>query len=173
MPLGRAYQLESIMLVYHAVRLYAAHHLILPCLSSWDIQPYGIVMNTRPPPRLPFRRTGRAHCRPVNGTNHCVIMHVTSHPPRPPDASHIGRRHTGATAAVRVSVQVGPARLPVLEVRLPGSTVLGDLRCEVARRFRVPAESLELVRVVSCVASFVASFFLVCVFLERWQGRGY
>lgn len=54
----------------------------------------------------------------------------------------------GSTAVVRVDVQVGPDRLPVLEVRLPGSTALGDLRSEVARHFRVPAETLELVREV-------------------------
>ncbi|CAN0525803.1 unnamed protein product, partial [Ectocarpus sp. 12 AP-2014] len=52
------------------------------------------------------------------------------------------------TTTVRVSVEVGPDRVPVLDVRLPLSTVLRDLRCEVARRFRVPVEFLELARVV-------------------------
>lgn len=81
---------------------------------------------------------------------------------------------------MRVSVQVGPARLPVLEVRLPGSTVLGDLRCEVARRFRIPVDSLELVRVVSgllffllllrCIAPLLLSY--VCVLLDGARDRG-
>ncbi|CAM9939084.1 unnamed protein product, partial [Ectocarpus sp. 13 AM-2016] len=52
------------------------------------------------------------------------------------------------TTTVRVSVEVGPDRVPVLDVCLPLSTVLGDLRCEVARRFRVPVEFLELARVI-------------------------
>lgn len=76
---------------------------------------------------------------------------------------------------MRISVQVGAVRLPVLEVRLPGSTALGDLRCEVARRFRVPVNSLELVRLVSyvaCILHCIALRLCVCPFLETWQGRG-
>lgn len=58
-----------------------------------------------------------------------------------------GRR--GSMAVVRVNVQVGPDRVPVLEVCLPGSASLGDLRREIARHFRIPADYLELVREVT------------------------
>lgn len=42
----------------------------------------------------------------------------------------------------------GSDRTPVLEVRFPGNSALGQLRLEVARRFRVPVHSLELFREV-------------------------
>lgn len=53
------------------------------------------------------------------------------------------------TAVVRVGVlERGSDRTPVLEVRFPGNSALGQLRLEVARRFRVPVHSLELFREV-------------------------
>lgn len=62
----------------------------------------------------------------------------------------------GAEAVVRVGVPTGSHCLPVLEIRLPGSTTLGSLRYEVARHFRVPPEYLELVREVKRKGNTVA-----------------
>lgn len=52
-------------------------------------------------------------------------------------------------AVVRIGVlERGSDRTPVLEVRFPGNSALGQLRVEVARRFRIPVHSLELFREV-------------------------
>ena len=83
---------------------------------------------------------------------------VDKTPMRPRHATACSAAHAGTTAVLRVDVQAGPERLPVLEVRLPGSTTLGDLRQQVARHFRIPVEVLELVREVGCIG-------------RRWAGR--
>ena len=62
--------------------------------------------------------------------------------------SYLSASAVKQAAVVRVNVQAGAERLPVLEMRLPGCATLGELRSEVARRFRIPAHWLELFREV-------------------------
>lgn len=82
-------------------------------------------------------------------------------------AEHAG----GVTAVIRVDVQIGADRVPVLEVRLPCGAPLGYLRLEVARHFRVPAEFLELVRTVMTCFDFLEQS-MVFVYLAAHSAFG-